>query len=141
LKEVYNYAENGVYIGPDVAQESPLEPGVFLMPRNSTDVKPPKAKKGFFIVWDKELGDWKQISEFQMPKDEVSPVLSTEEGERNWRNNELQRADVEINKAQDGDGVGTVKAWRDYRKALRAYPTVTGFPDAQFRPVAPDVAA
>lgn len=39
--KVYNYSENGVYTGYDVAQESPMEPGKYLIPRNSTTVEPP----------------------------------------------------------------------------------------------------
>lgn len=58
--------------------------------------------------------------------------------ERDWRDKELTRADIELNKAQDGDGIGSVKSWRDYRKSLRAWPTSEYFPSAEFRPIAPD---
>jgi len=69
--------------------------------------------------------------------DWVLPV-GDETVERTWRDSELQRADVELNKVQDGDGVGTVKAWREYRMALRAWPSNEKFPDSTFRPVSPD---
>lgn len=39
------------YVGEYSCQESPLEPGVFLMPANSTDVKVPKAAEGQVAVW------------------------------------------------------------------------------------------
>lgn len=58
--------------------------------------------------------------------------------ERAWRNAELSRADIELNKVQDGMGVGTVTAWRDYRCALRRWPESHDFPDSTKRPVAPD---
>lgn len=58
--------------------------------------------------------------------------------EKFWRDSELMRADIELNKAQDGDGTGSVKAWREYRRSLRAYPTLEGFPDSSLRPVSPD---
>ena len=56
--------------------------------------------------------------------------------ERHWRDEELFRADIELNKAQDGDGTGTVKSWREYRKTLRAWPSTDNFPSV--RPLAPD---
>ena len=60
--------------------------------------------------------------------------------ERLWRDAELARADIELYKVQDSDpkAVGTVAGWREYRKALRAWPEHKDFPDTSKRPVAPD---
>ena len=58
--------------------------------------------------------------------------------ERLWRNLELSRADIELNKVQDGMGSGTVTAWREYRCALRNWPASPDFPDSTKRPIAPD---
>lgn len=58
--------------------------------------------------------------------------------ERLWRDGELKRADIELNKVQDGVGVGTVSAWRTYRCLLRDWPENEHFPDASKRPVGPD---
>lgn len=60
--------------------------------------------------------------------------------ERVWRDNELIRADKELNKVQDSDpkASGSVSAWREYRKALRALPEHVDFPNKTARPVAPD---
>lgn len=59
------------------------------------------------------------------------------EAERDWRNTELARADIQLLKVQDGmTGLGTQKAWRDYRVALRDYPASEDF--MIVRPVAPD---
>ena len=58
--------------------------------------------------------------------------------ERAWRNGELDRADIELNKVQDGMGTGTVAQWREYRCALRNWPEHESFPDSAQRPVAPD---
>lgn len=60
--------------------------------------------------------------------------------ERAWRNSELIRADIELNKVQDSDSnaKGTVSDWRNYRKALRNYPENPSFPDTSVRPPAPD---
>lgn len=61
--------------------------------------------------------------------------------ERAWRNGELDRADIELNKVQDGMGTGTVSAWREYRCALRNWPEHESFHDSSKRPVAPDTPA
>lgn len=60
--------------------------------------------------------------------------------ERAWRDRELSRADIELYKVQDSDpkAVGSVAQWREYRKALRAYPETQDFPSKDKRPVAPD---
>lgn len=60
--------------------------------------------------------------------------------EKSWRDSELFRADVELNKVQDGDNgtVGTVTEWRKYRKELRAWPENPSFPSKVARPIAPD---
>lgn len=58
---------------------------------------------------------------------------------REWRDNELSRADVQLMKVQDGmTGLGTQKAWREYRIALREWPSCKDFPSDKSRPVAPD---
>lgn len=44
VKTVYNYDPNtGEYLGPESAYESPMEPGVYLMPAHSTETVPPEA--------------------------------------------------------------------------------------------------
>ena len=60
------------------------------------------------------------------------------DAERSWRNSELARADIELNKVQDGGGTGTVGDWRDYRNELRDWPEHANFPDSTKRPVTPD---
>lgn len=62
------------------------------------------------------------------------------ESERMWRDAELERADVELFKVQDGDpkAAGSVADWRQYRKELRAWPEHKDFPSKANRPKAPD---
>lgn len=59
----------------------------------------------------------------------LNPVSKVMQEERIWRDAELQRADVELFKVQDGEGTGLVSDWRAYRCALRAYPEQADFPN------------
>jgi len=44
----YNYQHfTGEFIGTEVCQESPLEPGVYLLPEDATTIKPPAPREGF----------------------------------------------------------------------------------------------
>lgn len=53
------------------------------------------------------------------------------------RDSELARADIQLLKVQDGvTGIGTQKAWREYRCALRDWPASDSFPSTM--PKAPD---
>lgn len=52
-KIIYNYhAETGEFLSQAEADESPLEPGVYLQPANSTDQKPPVNKPGETAQFD-----------------------------------------------------------------------------------------
>lgn len=60
---------------------------------------------------------------------------------RAWRDSELRRADIEINKIQDSSSTkGSKKLcdWRKYRCNLRDWPASAGFPLDTSRPNPPD---
>lgn len=50
-KLVYQYDDNGYFMYETVADESPLEPGIFLYPRNTTDCPPPNCNDKFIPRW------------------------------------------------------------------------------------------
>jgi hypothetical protein len=53
----YNWA-TGEYIGSDIADPNPLEPGNYLLPAYSTDKEPPAVEKGKRAVFDFEKQEW-----------------------------------------------------------------------------------
>lgn len=67
----------------------------------------------------------------------VSVYDKAAEVARALRDAELARADIQLLKVQDGAAkLGTQKAWREYRIALRDWPDTDSFPDVM--PTAPD---
>lgn len=51
--KIYNYnPENGYFTGESLADESPLETGVYLIPAHATEIIAPKATKDKVIVWN-----------------------------------------------------------------------------------------
>lgn len=51
-KNVYQTNHLGLYVGPAMADESPLEPGVFLMPGGCVEMAPPEAPQGKIQQWN-----------------------------------------------------------------------------------------
>ena len=70
---------------------------------------------------------------------QVTPEQA-EQSEKLWVVSELERAGFELDKVQDSDpkAVGSVSAWRSYRKSLRSWVDDINFPNKEFRPVSPD---
>ena len=56
--KIYNYDYNGIFINEGIADESPLEPGVFLIPAGSTTVEPLERKDGFYIKFNSGLNEF-----------------------------------------------------------------------------------
>lgn len=51
-KTVYQYDIAGMYVGPTEADESPLEPGVFLIPARCVEVAPPEYSGDQWPRWN-----------------------------------------------------------------------------------------
>lgn len=72
-KIAFQCDENGVYIGAVLADESPLEPGVWLIPSGAVEVAPPELNKEQYAQWVD--GQW-TVLEFQKedpPTEEERP--------------------------------------------------------------------
>jgi len=68
---VFHYhPETGVYLGVSVADESPLEPGEFLIPANATHTQPPEPQDGFDIRFSNGAWGYSPITE---PEIEPTP--------------------------------------------------------------------
>jgi hypothetical protein len=52
-----------IFVSEGVADESPLEPGVFLIPANATSVEPIEFSENEFILFDESLNEWKSVTE------------------------------------------------------------------------------
>jgi len=81
---------------------------------------------------------FKALEEVEAGEAVIEPYVAPDtrpEEERQWRDAELDKADVELYKVQDGRGTGLVSDWRNYRNELRDWPEHESFPDSAFRPV------
>lgn len=55
--KIYNYhPEYKTYTGASIADESPLEPGVYHIPAHATDIEPPICEKNYVQIF--EDGEW-----------------------------------------------------------------------------------
>lgn len=69
---IFNYAESGEFISESLADESPLEPGVFLIPAYATDIEPPVFVVGQQAVFS--AGAWALVDIPPPPAPPVPPV-------------------------------------------------------------------
>jgi hypothetical protein len=73
MKTVYQLNQNGEYTGETIAHESPLEPGVYLIPGGCVETVPPETKEGQVAVWD---GVWTLVD---LPEPEKPKELTAKE--------------------------------------------------------------
>jgi len=117
--KIYNFdAGTKHFVSEGIADESPLEPGVFLLPANATFQEPPKTVSNEMAIWDGEKWNVELIPEPTNPEQIVDPVPPTWDdikNKRNWllfQSDWTQLPDV----ALSGEEVAT---WRAYRSELR----------------------
>jgi hypothetical protein len=128
----HNYNEvTGAYLGSEEADESPLEPGVFLLPAYSTAIAPPAQQAGFIRTWNGTA--WTQVPIPSIPEPE--PYVPTEADVRAQRNGLLAVSDY----TQLTDvPIANRAAWATYRQALRDIPAQGGFPESVTWPTPPN---
>jgi hypothetical protein len=136
MKNAYSFhSETGVFIGVEFAQESPLEPGVFLLPRSSTFVEPPKVAEGKQAVWNSET--W-EVQDIPPPPEPPEPeqetltwvVIRMKRSSLLLKSDWTQLADAPLTQEQKN-------AWTVYRQALRDVPSSAASPEEVVWPTAP----
>jgi len=125
-KTVYSFDPNsGAYVGETIANESPLEPGIFHLPAYSTEVEPPASKDKFMRVFSN--GEW-----IHKPIDEVA--YNEANTEENIAKNARHHRDVLLfqsdwSQLPDADlSDAELMAYTQYRKELRNITKQKGWP-------------
>lgn len=123
MKTVYQTDANGIYLGKTTADESPLEPGTYLMPAGCVETPPPQVGPGLLARWTE--GGWVVVSApVEMPAEPTAEELASTARRR--RDILLKRCDY----TQLPDAPGDKAAWAAYRQALRDVTDQPGFPVA-----------
>jgi hypothetical protein len=68
----YLYDENRKFVSEYTAQESPLEPGVFIIPESSTDIAPPEILADELLLW---TGSQWQVNKIPAPEPVLEPTI------------------------------------------------------------------
>lgn len=105
------------------------EKHVIYLPENAVITLPTAESYGFAYE------AWLANGNTPLPAGQPEPAHIADL-ERAWRDAELLKADVEVNKAVDSAHPAE-SAWRKYRVALRNWPQSDGFPEKSGRPNAP----
>lgn len=109
---VYQTNDEGIFIGTTVADESPLEKGVFLIPRGAVKKAPPKLKEKQRARWDVEAQKW---AVEEIPPPDLSPGLIPVWEDGAWRA-------VEVLRLPEVEGLEQV--WANNTWAYRRLPKV-----------------
>lgn len=80
-KSVCQLNDDGYYVGMAVADESPLEPGVFLIPAGCIDVAPPAGGDDAMARWDASAGEWVAVDKRSIAADLHKKVAAAIKGE------------------------------------------------------------
>jgi len=140
--KIYHYhPATRKYLYQDIADESPLEPGVFLLPAYATLVEPPKdIPKDSYLSWNGN--DWEILKIPEVPK-ALEPIPEEKELTDPWEELRLQRNHLLVSTdylfLRDYQDLTAEKEtiWRAYRQALRDLPKNTIDPTMPEWPIKP----
>jgi hypothetical protein len=119
MKQVVQLDDAGYFIGITTADESPLEPGVFLIPAGAVEAPIPTIPEGQRAKWD---GVW-VLEDIPQPESDMEPEAPTAEDRAEMaRQAKLyayqQEADPLFFKAQRGEA--TLQEWQDKIAEIKA---------------------
>ena len=130
-KIVYQTDDDGIYIGQNNADESPLERGIFLIPKNCVTEAPPSIPDGSRAKWN---GSSWEIETIPVEEEEIAVIITpTEESVRMERDVLLSICDW----TQLPDATADKDAWATYRQALRDITDQENFPHSVTWPTKP----
>lgn len=122
---VYQIDGNGRYLGPIACDESPLEPGVFLIPFGTVNTPPPSTSGREFAVWSN--GSWEIEIEPPEPEPEPDYVYNEKDIEANRQRAYRENSDPLFFKWQRGSA--TKQEWLDsVQEVKNAHPYPEGTP-------------
>lgn len=97
-KQVCQLDERGFFVGSVMADLSPLEPGLYLLPGGTVDVPPPEDVQPGHVYWLTDGGSWDSAPDFRKPA-----LYVTRDG-RSYTLNAVQDA-------RAYDGIGPLPDW------------------------------
>lgn len=109
-KEVLQLNENGYYIGKTEANESPLEPGVFLIPALAIDEVEPVIPDNHLAKWNGSGWDFEEIP---APKEDTLPEITPEQELQHKIGEAYSYAFEYISNFADGLGMVKIKDLKD----------------------------
>ena len=130
----YRYNENKEYIGSEEMFKDPLESelqkkDIWLLPADCTLIEPPKAKKGFDIVWNGKTWEYKKLKgkpEPHIPTEDELKVQARAVRDK-YMESTQNRIDRYRNQKEIGivtaDSEATYKLLLQYTQYLRDYPS------------------
>lgn len=138
---VYNYhPETGLYLGNELADPSPLEPGEFLIPAHATTTPVPSELAGFDRFFMN--GAWEYVERPKSPEPKPEPEPTDEElAEKARKQRQALLLECDYTQLADVQGKMTEaqKAeWSNYRQALRDITGQAGFPRVITWPTKPE---
>ena len=142
--EIYHYDHQQIFIGTGTADESPLEPGVFLIPANATSVAVPTLTDQQQAVWNGASWDVEDIPVPEPPPEEEPEEEEEEETpaepttEELWYNFRCERnGRIEVTDRFALADQTLTDEMRAYRQALRDLPANTTDPANPVWPTKP----
>ena len=70
--KIYSYDLQGNYTGESVADESPLEKGVYLIPASATEIKPPSTNANKVAVFDGQVWNIEDVVSNEPTAEEIA---------------------------------------------------------------------